>query len=338
MTGTPSVRSMAKRTIQAAAAAFGPHRWPSRRPRLWILMYHRILPPDDPRTEAEEPGMIVTPETFRKHIGWLRAEFELIHLGEWVERAKQGKSVPPKACAITFDDGWRDNYEFAFPILEETGTRATVFAVSHMIGTEGTFWPNRLARILSAPESHVTQSQALDWLRALVPPAFAPPLDRDQRSAVISAAKALPDHEILEKLECIEREIPRALSAGRSLLDWDELRAMAQSGLVEVGSHTCHHARLNDSMSAEQTTHEILDSQRLLQERLDRPIRLFCFPNGDVTPGGLDLVRKHYDGAVTTQMGINTPDTSPYHLMRTAIHEDISARRSAFFARLSGWL
>jgi peptidoglycan/xylan/chitin deacetylase (PgdA/CDA1 family) len=338
MTGTPLLRSMAKGTVRAAAAAIGPHRWPSRHPRLWILMYHRILPRDDPRTEAEEPGMIVTPETFRQHIGWLRPEFELIHLGEWVQRARQGKPLPPKACAITFDDGWRDNYEFAFPILEETGIPATVFAVSHMIGTEEVFWPNRLARILGAPEFHVTQSQALEWLRKLVPPTLTPPLDRDQRSAVISAAKVLPDHEISERLDRIEREIPLAPSAGRSLLDWDELRAMTQSGLVEVGSHTCHHARLNDSMSAEQTTHEILDSQRLLQEQLDCPIRLFCYPNGDVTARGLDLVRKHYDGAVTTRLGLNTPDTSLYQLMRTAIHEDISARWSAFFARLSGWL
>jgi peptidoglycan/xylan/chitin deacetylase (PgdA/CDA1 family) len=329
---------MAKRTIQAAAAAFGPHRWPGLHPRLWILMYHRILPPDDLRTEAEEPGMIVTPETFRKHIGWLRPKFELIHLGEWVQRARQGKSVPRKACAITFDDGWRDNHEFAFPILEETGAPATVFAVSHMIGTEGAFWPNRLARILNTPEFHETQSPALDWLRKLVPTTLALPLDRDQVSSVISAAKALPDREISERLDRIEHEIHLDPPAGRSLLNWDELRAMAQSGLVEVGSHTCRHVRLNDAMSAEQTTHEILDSQRLLQEQLDRPVRLFCYPNGDVTPAGLDLVRKHYDGAVTTQMGINTPDTSPYQLMRTAIHEDISARRSAFFARLSGWL
>jgi peptidoglycan/xylan/chitin deacetylase (PgdA/CDA1 family) len=301
-------------------------------------MYHRILPADDPRTATEEPGMIVTPETFQKHLQWLRSGFEIVHLGDWVSAAKAGEPLPRQACAITFDDGWRDNFEFALPILQRTSTPATVFAVSHMIGTREAFWPNRLARVLSSLEYQASKSPALDWLRELMPPTEAAAIQPERISAAISAAKALPDQELSERLDRIERDLSLGPHPSRSLLDWDELRAMVATGLVDVGSHTCRHARLNGTMSPEATAAEVLDSQRLLQERLDRPIRLFCFPNGDVTPGGLDLVRKHYDGAVTTQMGINTPDTSPYELMRTAIHEDISARRSAFFARLSGWL
>jgi peptidoglycan/xylan/chitin deacetylase (PgdA/CDA1 family) len=332
------VRTLGKQAIGQMASMVGPHRRPSRHPRLWILMYHRILPADDPRTAAEEPGMIVTPETFQKHLQWLRSRFEIVHLGDWVSAAKAGEPLPRQACAITFDDGWRDNFEFALPILQRTCTPATVFAVSHMIGTREAFWPNRLARVLSSPEYQASKSPALDWLRELMPSTGTASTQRERISAAISAAKALPDRELSERLDRIEQEYGLGPHPSRSLLDWDELRAMVATGLVDVGSHTCRHTRLNGTISPEATAAEVLDSQRLLQEQLDRPIRLFCFPNGDVTPGGLDLVRRHYDGAVTTQMGINTPHTSPYQLMRTAIHEDISARRSAFFARLSGWL
>jgi hypothetical protein len=151
--------------------------------------------------------MIVTPETFQKHLQWLRSGFEIVHLGDWVSAAKAGEPLPRQACAITFDDGWRDNFEFALPILQRTRTPATVFAVSHMIGTREAFWPNRLARVLSSPEYQASNSPALDWLRELMPSTGTASTQRERISAAISAAKALPDRELSERLDRIEQEL-----------------------------------------------------------------------------------------------------------------------------------
>lgn len=315
----------------------GPHRWPSRHPRLWILTYHRILPADDPRAAIEEPGMMVTPVTFRRHLDWLKPEFELVSLGEWVNRAQRGKTLPVRACAITFDDGWRDNFEFALPILRETGTPATIFVVSHRIGTQQIFWPNRVARALCLRGALADCSSAI-WLRGLAPLSTDRPLTPDEISKAIAACKTLTDRELSERLDQIEKELGLGPWPERFLMDWEELCAMVESGLVEIGSHTCHHMRLNDATNDQDTTREVVESQGLLQERLNRPVRLFCYPNGDVSLRALDLVQQHYDAAVTTRRGINTPAIPIHQLMRIGIHEDISRCQPDFLTRLSGWV
>lgn len=330
-------RNFAKQVIRRAVAMAGPHRWPSRHPRLWILTYHRILPADDPRAVTEEPGMMVTPVTFRRHLDWLKPIFELVSLGDWVNRAQQGKTLPLRACAITFDDGWRDNFEFALPILRETGTPATIFAVSHRIGTKEVFWPNRVARVLRTQGALADCPSAI-WLRDLAPLSTDRLPTPDEISKVIAACKTLTDRELLERLDQIEKELGLGPWPERLLIDWEELYAMVESGLVEIGSHTCHHTRLNDAINEQVTTREVVESQKLLQERLGRPVRLFCYPNGDVSFRALDLVQQHYDAAVTTRRGINTPVTPIHQLMRISIHEDISHCQPNFLTRLSGWI
>lgn len=81
-------------------------------------MYHRVIPQEQVDRDAVEPGMYVTPETFSRHVDWLAEEFRVVALQEIVERLAKGQSLPPRACAITFDDGWRDNLEYAAPALE----------------------------------------------------------------------------------------------------------------------------------------------------------------------------------------------------------------------------
>lgn len=330
-------RNLARYAICRVAALAGPHRWPSRHPRLWVLMYHRILPADDPRAVTEEPGMMVTSATFRNHLHWLKPHFELVSLGDWVGRRQRGETLPLRACAVTFDDGWRDNFEFALPILRETGTPATIFAVSHRIGTEEVFWPNRVARVLRTPGALGDCSSAA-WLRKLMPVTTDGVLTSDEISMVIAACKALTDRELSERLDRVEKELGLGPWPERSLMNWNELRIMVESGLVDIGSHTCHHTRLNDATSDQDTVREVLDSKNLLQERLGRPVRLFCYPNGDISSKASCLVQQHYKAAVTTQRGINTSATPVHQIVRIGMHEDISYCQHNFFACLSGWV
>lgn len=293
-------------------------------------MYHRILPPSDPRFAQEEPGMIVTPNTFRQHLRILKELFEVMSLSEWIERRNAGKALPARACAVTFDDGWLDNFEFALPILREEQVPATLFAVSHMIGTTRQFWPNRLARVLNENRGETT----FGWLPGYSTHA---PLDRERIAQLILHCKQLGDDEINAHLDAAEAELQLSALDQPALMNWEQLRAMQQAG-VEIGSHTCNHYRLLATLPTELVAREIRESKHMLEQQLERSVKLFCYPNGDVCPAAIRLVQENYLAAVTTRRGINKATTSAHELLRIGIHEDVSNTCNRFEARLSGWI
>jgi peptidoglycan/xylan/chitin deacetylase (PgdA/CDA1 family) len=288
--------------------------------------------------------MLVTPETFRLHIDTIKQVFDIIQLSEWIQIRHDAASTPARACAITFDDGWADNHEFAFPILHELRVPATIFLVSDLIGTVCMFWPERLTRIITTVArtrlddwSH----PALGWIRsARTTYRFGDcPPSPEELAQIIAHAKALPDGEIQNRLDRItqELELPSTATAP-SLLNWGQVADMTRSGLVEVGSHTCRHTRLTESVQRDQLEYEIVASKRHIREKSGHPVSTFCFPNGDYSPEALALVRDHYEAAVTTQTGWNSPATDPHLLHRIGIHQDVSHDRTAFLARISGWM
>ena len=342
--GHKPLRKIIKRGIQHAAAAFGRHNRSSKVPQLLTLMYHRILPQNDTRTMLEEPGMVVTPETFRQHIFFLKEYFNIIKLSDWIQMKRNGEELPSKTCALTFDDGWADNFEFAFPILKELNVPATIYLVSNMVGANEAFWPERLARLVTAISSNYPQFWAHPELRWLQKNPknyrFSETLPTpEELSALIACAKEYPDQEIHDRISHIENVLQ--LDTGNhppSLLNWQQVLKMVDSGLVEFGSHTCHHVRLNKHASAELIKKEIVNSKEEIEKNISQPIKTFCFPNGDYCPQSLELVKQNYMAAVTTQSGWNTADTDNHMLNRIGIHQDIAHDRISFLARISGWM
>ena len=332
-----------KRSLQHLAARHGRHTRAAAIPELLVLMYHRILPDDDARAQMEEPGMKVTPSTFRMHLETIRQYFDTVHLSEWIRRRLSGEDMPKRACAITFDDGWADNYEFAFPIIAEMKIPATIYLVSDMIGTDRIFWPERLARTLTCiAEKHAGQwsHPALEWLKQTQTSyrftTVAP--SPEQLSELIASAKALPDDEIHSRLDNIERELKLEKGVRKpSLLSWSQVTEMVSSGLVEIGSHTCNHIRLDAKTPADVLEREIVSSKQAIEQHTNRPVSSFCFPNGDYCSDALELVRNHYVSAVSTTSGWNSAESDQYLLKRVGLHEDVAHDRTAFLARISGW-
>ncbi len=332
------LKQVVKAPLHFIADRLGQHRRGNQQNQLWILMYHRILPFDDSRYRDEEPGMIVTPESFRQQLRIIKQLFTVIPLSEWVQRQSTNQSLPARACAITFDDGWRDNFEFALPILQAEQVPATVFAVSEMIGTTQQFWPNRLARLLSVAQSERDAIASFAWLRTLPGYRSSGALTREASAALINHCKQWSDPELRTHLDQMEAEINLLPPAEPALASWSELHQMQATGLVEIGSHTCRHIRLVEGLADKILYTEIVESRKQLENQLGKPVNLFCYPNGDVSAAAAKLVGQHYSAAVTTQFGINSLHASAYQLQRIGIHEDVSNTPTRFRARLSGWL
>jgi len=337
------LKRMAKRAVVHAIARTAPLTWRWRRPgALVVLMYHRVLPRNSPVRRAEQPGMYVCPETLDLHLSELKHFFELVHLEDWLRRARQGLSLPRLACAITFDDGWRDNYEFALPVLRKHAAPATIFLVSSYIGTAYRFWPNRLMSLVQHAFAEPGSVVFPHPLERIVEPVLAQARVRgalgvEDTDRVVQHAKGLEEAQIRALVETAEESRGDMLQA-REIVNRDEVVAMAATGLIRFGSHTATHLRLGGRLSAEALDGEIVGSRTSLQDLTGQSIELFCYPNGETSPEAIACVRGHYLGAVTTRAGWHWAGGDPILIQRIGVHDDVSHTRDSFLARLSGWL
>ena len=110
-----------------------------------ILTYHRVIP------EPDEffPSMSV--DGFERQMEYLASSCHVMALSEAVEAIEQ-RAVPNNAVVITFDDGYRDNYDYAYPILRSLSLPATIFLSSGVVGTDGILWHDRVVRAFHRSE------------------------------------------------------------------------------------------------------------------------------------------------------------------------------------------
>ena len=342
-----ALKRIAKRAVVHTIARTVPLTWRWRKPgSLIVLMYHRVLPKDSAQRKTEQPGMYVSPETLDLHLTELERHFELMHLEEWLRRAKEGAPLPRLACAITFDDGWRDNYDFALPVLVKHGAPATIFLVSSYIGTTYRFWPNRLMSLLQKSFAEPGSVSFPQPLRRIVEPVLAEARNRgtlatEDADRAVQEAKGFDEEEIRRLIETAERTCDEVtcddVSEGGEILNREEVTHMAATGLIRYGSHTATHFRLGGRISPSDLDREIAGSREELRELCGQPIDLFCYPNGETSAAALDVVRRHYQGAVTTRKGWHEASGDPYLIQRIGVHEDVSNAREPFLERLSGW-
>jgi peptidoglycan/xylan/chitin deacetylase (PgdA/CDA1 family) len=178
---------------------------------------------------------------------------------------------------ITFDDGYRDNYESAFPILKAESVPATFFVASGFLDAPRLAWWDEIAWMIRTSRR---RSVALkDWLSAPVH------LDEPDRElavrALLRAYKAAPVDAVSQYLDAIGE----ATGSGRCPIDadclwmtWDMLREMRVAGMT-IGGHTIGHVLLANA-SAERQREEILGCCRRLSDEIGEPTRYFSYPVG----------------------------------------------------------
>ena len=323
-----TLRSILKISAQSLLASFGWFRVRcSREPRLLILTYHRILPIDHPHRNQEQPGMVTSPDALRNHIKLITGlGANPVHLDEWLEKSSRGAELPPLSVAFTFDDGWQDNYEHAFPVLRANDIPFTIFLVSKLIDTDRTFWPEQVLQLLTA-DNVPWEDDCFQWLTsamdAVINPPARLPLELADADSVIGELKALDDETIYRNLALVYQAHPHLAPPhhSRAILNTAELADMAASGLARFGAHTQHHYRLNRLADESQLEREILACMDDIRSLGTAHTDIFCYPNGDITHKGKDLVKSRYKAACTTKTGWNREGCDPYDLHRFNLHD-----------------
>ena len=312
------------------------------RGKVTILLYHRVLSEEDLKKQFVQPGMYVLHDVFEKHMQFLKEHFQLISLRDLLDfRGSKPWDTRQRYCVITFDDGWLDNYLYAYPILKKYQIPATIFLTTALIGTRHWFWPDKLGYLLrycclaSALEEQKEYIRALSarygWLAEL---AVEPRIE--QIDSIIELCKELPDEEIEECIETMRRVLGLELPHERVLLNWEEVEEMSQFG-ISFGSHSCTH-RILTKLPRTEIRQEIEVSLHTLREKQINHIPVFCYPNGDYTPEIAQQVQAAgYEAAVGNRLGFgdDSPE-NPWGLRRMCVHNDISATMPLFAFHLSG--
>lgn len=297
---------------------------------MFVLMYHRILPSVHEEKIFVQPGMYVSSEVFRRQIAFLKTRYHVLSLIELVQRLGAGKSVAG-CCAITFDDGWRDNYAHAYPVLKEFNVPATIFLATGFIGTNRLFWPEEVGLYLQRLEVF-GRDYKHPILKSL--PHYRSENRVEQFNHVVMLLKDVAPQQREEFLADLRTQSPGDTPSEAMLMRWQEVKEMLDGGLVDFGAHSHNHVIL-DQVPFGQAEKEVMQSRQELERQLGIKPQLFAYPNGNFTGDLKGLVRKHgFMGAVTTRKGWVGKTCNLFEIPRIGIHQDISSTLPLFNARI----
>jgi peptidoglycan/xylan/chitin deacetylase (PgdA/CDA1 family) len=276
--------------------------------KLAIFIFHRVFPAPD-ALMPDEPDIA----RFDEIMGWLARWFNVLPLDEAIARLKNG-DLPPRAAAITFDDGYADNLACAVPILKKHGLSATFFiATGYLDG--GRMWNDTLiesVRLTTLPTLDATRFGLGNLPFASI---------ENKRSAIdklILAIKHLPAAARHEAVEYV-RESCGCVLPDNLMLTTPQLRELHFSGMG-VGAHTVSHPILARQPDAD-ARREIADSRDFLEGLLKERVPLFAYPNGklgrDYLPKHVEMVRElGFTAAVSTNWGVGAEGSDLYQLPR----------------------
>ncbi|MGV7255909.1 polysaccharide deacetylase family protein [Mycobacterium kansasii] len=317
-------RAAIKNFAAGLLCAAGVPAWARRRHRdlLAIVMFHGVE--DEPL--APPCWHVLGSQLYRRQLEYVRKHFNVLPLEEALDRLAAG-TLPPRAMAITFDDGTRNLATHAMPVLRALKLPAAVFLATGPMGSDEALWPDRLWLAIARTRATEIDLAALGLgMRSLDGSA--------NRGAVYAASverlKGLADaqriavlDEILEALGC-----PDGGDAGPfQMLSWDQAREMAGDGLVRLYPHTVTHpilARCDD----DKLEQEITDSCAAVEREIGWTPTIFAYPNGrleDFDTRAKEVLRgRGVRWALTAVTGFADRRCDPLELPRLAVGSDSS--------------
>jgi len=296
--------------------------------RLCIVNYHRILSAPDPLLKGE-PNI----DTFRWQMDLLAECFNVLPLREAI-RMLATERMPPRAVAITFDDGYRSIHDLALPLLIERGLPATVFVTTGHMHDESSMWNDViLEAIRRLPDTPLDLSE----LGLPVYPMRSAEDRNRTGSQVVEHCKYMPPEGRLRLTNCLQRMVGSSLRQDL-MLTADMLRTLTRHQ-IEIGGHTVNHPILTQ-LDDETATHEIVENKRQLEAIIGSPLHLFAYPNGK---RAVDYNERHirivadagYTAAFTTETGAATSRDSLYEIPRSRPWDTTPLM---FSGRLLRWL
>jgi len=295
------------------------------RRRSIILMYHGLTANPDILDWTQ-----VAIDDFENQMNYLRRNYMPVSLTELVGMLQSGP-IEPHAVAVTFDDGYKSNYDLAYPILKGMGIPATIFVTSGFISGSGmTFsflWPDFVAAlVLSLPglSLDLRQWDLGQWDLSSLRTRY------ETRACICEQLKSLPDKKRKRLISEMDSEFGGYIDQEKfpdyRPMSPAEVRNLAADDLITIGAHTRTHPILGLLDSAD-LGGEIVGCRDDLETMTGKAVNHFAYPNGrrqDISREALDIVTQNFGSAVTTETGANLPGHNKYLLRRLGIGRNLS--------------
>jgi peptidoglycan/xylan/chitin deacetylase (PgdA/CDA1 family) len=261
-----------------------------------VITYHAVGTPECPT------------RIFRQQIQFLKKHFDVVSLGVLADNLQSQHPDLHRQVAVTFDDGLRNNLTYAYPILREFRAPATFFVCPGLIDRGCWLW-NQEARA------------RLKWMPHAAIGRLAASLGRPGQNhlQIVNWMKKLPTRSRRHIEQIIRDATPmwtprRAQQIANDLMTWDEIKSL-DPGVITIGAHSTNHPILANCTS-EELIHEVVECGPLIQKHILKPVRFFCYPNGDYNPLVTRFVEKNYRAATGTRAGIITGEVKMHEIPR----------------------
>ncbi len=301
--------------------------------RLWIfrnrkainfLMLHGVM--DKQFKAGWQPFWNrISPEFLEKHLTKLSRYYQFVSLDEAVEMLSGRKPIKPNCMVITFDDGYKNNLQYAMPILRKFSAPATIYLATEYVSKQTPFHIDRLDYALQSIEIHGRKFTVNDRIieydtssRAMLTKSYL-----THRLAIQAGCKNEKDyHDTLNAL-ALELETESGDSIFKTfrendwvnILTWDDIRSYSYND-VQFEGHTVHHYKLA-LLSPDQIREELSASRGEIEKQTGEPCKHVCYPVGSFNQTTIDIAKDcGYTSAVTTEVGLNRVGCDLFRIRR----------------------
>ena len=278
--------------------------------KLLVLTYHRVLADYDPVIDE------VDAVQFTRQMETLAEYFNVVSLESGLEQMSQG-ILPAGSVCVTFDDGYRDNYDVALPILSALNLHATFFIATGYLG-DGVMWNDVVRQAIKHTSLRELDLHEFSMGKVSV----------DTELKKLQLIEKLLGHikynGVSRRIELVDRlrQLAEVESSERLMMTEDEVKALSGAGM-EIGGHTVSHPILTCA-SEDEARQEILEGKLYLEKMLNKKLKFFAYPNGQVD---VDYDERHmqfveeagFDAALTTNSGVIDKSMGMFDLPRISI-------------------
>lgn len=297
---------------------------------LIIINYHRIYAGNTLQTNFDTGVFGPSAEEFDQHMAFLSQHADLLSEEDVVSLAETGAPIANRSVLITFDDGYLDNYELALPLLRKYQVPAVFFIPITPIEKSRLGWWDIIAYFVKH-----TNKEKIFFEGDAIPLRMAEDKERAIRTLLkyMKSAKFEESRDMLTRLSALcEVDFPSVVEQSEQLMSWDQIKEIADTDLLSIGSHTVSH-RVMATISDEDELNELQESKAFLEQKLGREIKSIGYPVGGYDAFS-DRTKKNarkagYRIGFSFNTGVNYGKiTDPYDIKRIGPAEDLPTYNS----------